>query len=396
MNLQRKNNLLDVDDVCCARNNLMMKSSTALQNICDVHLGASNIQIDSLKFLQHLKDTNTYIKGDSDGNLILDSDFYIPRWIRSEQSNVKATIFNNDMGIVSTEDLIFDNDFNHLTNKPILSDVIANDFGGSYAYSTNNLNDISITRTQIYSTLSLNNLVGFDIEPNMEFTNLNLNNLVFENIQNTTGILNTTYNVLNLQDIPQSSQSTFGKGLLKTIPDLENDFVSNKFLNDTYLILNDIYSSKNENYFEMVTFVIDYIDRNVNSFVDGNTFFADLDKDEVLKNLELDSFIRTVSITDNNIASLEDPIIFESSVSSICDGDICYTLEEITDYEINTFEFIDLKIHFNSYSLNSSYELVFEPVKETLDINYGQKQRANDLQGLYPYELLFLSYIPTV
>jgi hypothetical protein len=398
MNLQRKNNLLDVDDVCCARANLMMRS-TALQNICDVNLTAKYIHIDSLKFPQHLNDTNTYIKGGTNGNFILDSNFDIPRWIRADQSDVEATVFNNNIDIVLRSELhpiSFSNDFNIILNKPVLSDVIENDFGGMFSSSANNLSDVSISRGQVYSKLSLNNMVGFDIEPNMTFTNLNLLNLVFENIQNTEGILNTTYNTIQLEDIAQATTNTFGKGLLKNEPNIESHFVSSKFLNEKYLDLDEVYSGKNENYNEMVAFVINYISRNVDSFVDGNTFFADLNKEAVLKNLELDKMMKTVSITDNNVASHVDPITFDSSVSTICDGDdVCYTMQEVSDNNINTLEFTDLKIHFNSYSTNSSYELVFEPLKETLSTKYGQKQRTTFYSGLYPYELLFLHYTPT-
>ena len=395
MNLLRNNNLYDVYDVCCARGNLLMKSS-ALLNYDNANLEGKYITIDTLKLTNFVNYSDTFIKCDSVGNVFLDTDFTIPKWLRAETSDIDVRVFNNDIGIVSYDELhsiAFNGDFTILSNTPTLEEYIQNEKQNVFCVKTSNLEDCSLFQYEILSVLSLNEYATCNLQNTMEFNNLNIQELTFENILNKNGILDTTYNVLTLAKIPNASGTNYGKGLLKSNPNLSTDIVSSSFLNEKFNDLYNIYSSKNEEYEATVAFVNNYILRNIDTFVSKNEYLGDMDAIEMLKNLELDKMMNKVIITETNVGVEDSTIEFQSSIDMICDGSACHTMEYILENSID-INFTDLVIHFNSYSSDASYELVFEPLITTMNDKYGSKVRTTNYRGLYDYELLFLHYIP--
>jgi hypothetical protein len=330
--------------------------------------------------------------------VLLDTDFTIPKWLRADTKDIDIRVFHNDIGIVSYNEIhpiSFNNDFAILSNIPTLEEYIRIEKTNVFCVRESNLSDCSLFQNEILNVLSLSQFAQCNLERNMEFTNLNIQQLNFENILNKTGILDTNYNVLTFDKIPNASEQHFGKGLLRSNPNLSTHIVSSKFLNEKFKDIYEIYTSKNQEFDETVAFVNAYILRNIDSFVHKNDYLADLDSQEVLRNLQLYRIATKVLITETNIGVEDSTIDFQSSVDMICDGtSTCHTMENILKESIN-IDFTDLLIHFNSFSTNSSYELLLEPLINTLDSKYGSKIRTENYRGLYDYELLFLHYIPS-
>ena len=143
MNLLVGNNLYDVQDVHKSRVNMCLKDCANF-NSNNVNIEGGNITIDHFRLNFFDPDYDIFVQCDINGLLVLnyDNQSNIPRWLRKDKKDIDATIFNNDLSVLTYSSLcniVLTNDFDDLVIKPYLWDYFdSND----YAKIENNLSDI--------------------------------------------------------------------------------------------------------------------------------------------------------------------------------------------------------------------------------------------------------------
>jgi hypothetical protein len=304
MNCFRRNNLNDVDSIYCARLNLRMKD-IVLQDNCDVNITGGNISINKLRLSNFNTTKDTFIKSSATGELILDSDEYLPNWLRTSLNDISISIFNNDIEAVmyhEFDNFVFTSDYQDLCSNLLkLEDYFD---VSKLCIASNNLSDtgLSSIKTRFQNELNLNKYIFSNLDNDMTFDYVTVKNLTIKTTK--TGLLQDKINVFDLNQLPLSTNlsdinQNHGLCKIQEFPTNNTDIVPmSKTLKNVYDILYDFYTGKNENYLINVQKVIDYINSTKESYTRCNYLLSDVSSTEALKSLKLDKLKNEMHLTE--------------------------------------------------------------------------------------------------
>lgn len=305
MNLLRKNNLFDVEDIQKAKNNLLLKN-ISYQDIGNVLIDDGVMTVDRLKLNFYDRVNDRFLQSSlDDGNITLNIDDTntIPSWLRYNQKDIKATIFVNDVKAIRYDSICnvcFTNDYDDIAidKRPYLWD---SENMNDYCQISESLNDI-YSKDEFYNMLGLSTYSKCNYNSNMTFDDILVGKITFPQMEKMAGILDNTYkNILKLDRIPYTNTIQYGLGLLRDTPLRSTDISSSKYLNSIYSEIYAEYSSKNTEYVKNVNDVIDYINSNQDLFVSFRSNLSDVDSSDVLQLLELSKFKEKVHVHDDHL-----------------------------------------------------------------------------------------------
>ena len=401
MNLLVGNNLYDVQDVHKSRVNMCLKDCANF-NSNNVNIEGGNITIDHFRLNFFDPDYDIFVQCDINGLLVLnyDNQSNIPRWLRKDKKDIDATIFNNDLSVLTYSSLcniVLTNDFDDLVIKPYLWDYFdSND----YAKIENNLSDI-YNVNEFYNQLNLSLFARCNLRPEMEFDNIILDIFKLPFLQNKNGLLDDSYNnIFDIYSIPLTSTTQFGVALFKSEPDSLTDTISSSFLNSIFIDLYDIYSQKNTNYQSNVQQVIQYIINNKDIFANFTCNFTDMDITTVKQNLQLEKILNKLIVNDDYIDFTDLTVKFnQTSYNNLRNLGL---INRINNKYINIEDPIDVRSyhHFFIYikddvidlnedtwtiDLNNDLDLSFLISSETIEYSDFPHTSENNLGLTYIY-----------
>ena len=291
MNLIRKNNLEDVYSISCAKKNLQLGTLSYFNNN-NVNIVGGNIEIDTLymKNTSFYSSSNVYISGDETGNIYFNDEdrnyLTIPDWIRYDQNQVNLNIFSNDIGIVFTNVLCnvsLTNDFTELRNLPSVYTEYPNI--KRFLDINCNLNDIQDNNIAIYN-LGLSEYAKYIINfEEQVLTNVSTSNLNLPFVNGQEGLLsmfNGIYSSFLVDLIPNASLNDWG---FTKIDDTNPRLVpSSYYLKSIYdqIFVENI--AANDEYIRKRDEVIDYINNNLDIFINKNSNLSDINDYVIAKN----------------------------------------------------------------------------------------------------------------
>ena len=114
MSLFKQNNLLDVESILECQKNLNCKDCINL-DFKNVNFLGGNIDIDFMLLSHYDSNHSVYVRGDDDGTFYTNKfDSNIPIWLKTNLSDIKVSIFNNDINATRATCIVFITDLLYL------------------------------------------------------------------------------------------------------------------------------------------------------------------------------------------------------------------------------------------------------------------------------------------
>lgn len=399
MSLFRQNNLLDVSSTRDCQKTLELKTCSYIANN-NVPIEGESIAVHNLFLSSYVRNQDVYVRCDNNNMLYINAyDSNIPTWLQSDLSNIKISLFHNDVNAVMMKELaqvVSRSDFWLLRDVPTLSDIIREEYGYiPICHTSNQMSDLhNAVRETWYLDLFLNEYSLCNYETVMHFKNVDIEEIYLERFRGAGG--GFLVNGADLINVSNDATTGFATDTKLGLCLLNGNVPSSSHFYNTYKSVVQNIASKNSLYESNVDIINTFLTNNLNTFLLGSNNLSDADVNRVLDVLELTKLRDKLRIENDEVIVNDLNYRFVVGANNlIVDTLRPKVLHKYPYYANRPFSFVFMRLSQNGESID---------VVDGADIahadssNYGQVKvlgnllspyRTNDASTSIRYEYVF-------